>query len=326
MIGSGPPGKDRLAIEIVVPVYDEGEGIERFHAQLAQAIEKLPHRFTIRYVDDGSTDRTAEALAAIAARDGRVGILELSRNFGHQAALTAGLDASDADATITMDGDGQHPPEMIDEMIEAFQKGFDIVLMQRREEQGGSLFKRITSDAFYQLLNRIADTQLVPGAADFRLVSRRVADGLRTLPEHHRFLRGMIAWMGFRTAILPYTPRERIVGRSKYSLRKMVRLAMDATFSFSLVPLYLGVLLGLLFIGLAVAEVIYVGSLWLGGHRDVLAPGWSSLMFMLLIVGGTISTILGIVGIYVGYIFQEVKRRPAYFVRRKIAGSGRSRG
>ncbi len=323
MTASGPPARGRLTIEIVIPVYNEGEGIEGFHAQLSHAIQEIPHDFTIRYVDDGSTDQTAQALARMAAGDGRVSILELSRNFGHQAALTAGLDASEADATITMDGDGQHPVEMIGEMIAAFDQGFDIVLMQRREEQAGSLFKRFTSDAFYRLLNRIADTQLVPGAADFRLVSRRVADGLRILKEHHRFLRGMIAWMGYRTAILPYTPRERIAGRSKYSLRKMVRLAMDATFSFSLVPLYLGVLLGLLFIGLAVAEAIYVGSLWLGGHRDVLAPGWSSLMFMLLIVGGTLSTILGIVGIYLGYIFQEVKRRPSYFIRRRIDGPAR---
>jgi len=321
MTTSARPAEGRLAIEIVVPVYNEGEGIERFHAQLSQAIEKLPHDFTIRYVDDGSTDQTGETLAGIAARDGRARIIELSRNFGHQAALTAGLDASQADATITMDGDGQHPVEMIGEMIEAFQQGFDIVLMQRREDQGGPIFKRLTSGAFYRALNRIADTQLVPGAADFRLLSRRVTEGLRTLREHHRFLRGMIAWMGYRTAILPYTPRERLVGHSKYSLRKMVRLAMDATFSFSLVPLYLGVLLGLLFIGLAAAEAIYVGSLWLGGHRDVLAPGWSSLMFMLLIVGGTLSTILGVVGIYVGYIFQEVKRRPSYFIRREIKGT-----
>jgi dolichol-phosphate mannosyltransferase len=322
MIASRPPAKGRLAIEIVVPVYNEGEGIETFHAQLSQAIEKLPYRFSIRYIDDGSTDQTAPKLASIASRDGRVGIIELSRNFGHQAALTAGLDASDADAdaTITMDGDGQHPVEMIGEMIEVFNQGFDVVLMQRREERGGSLFKRLTSDAFYRLLNRIADTQLVPGAADFRLISRRVTDGLRTLKEHHRFLRGIIAWMGYRTAILPYTPKERFAGRSKYSLRKMVRLAMDATFSFSLVPLYLGVLLGILFIGLAVAEAVYVGSLWLGGHREVLAPGWSSLMFMLLIVGGTLSTILGIVGVYVGYIFQEVKRRPSYIIRRKSGG------
>ena len=311
------PATGRLTVEIIVPCYNEGEGIEGFHNQLSQSLEKLPYAFTIRYVDDGSTDRTAEALAGIAARDERVGIIELSRNFGHQAALSAGLDASQADATITMDGDGQHPVEMIGEMIAAFAQGFDIVLMQRREDRGASPFKRLTSETFYRGLNLIADTRLVPGAADFRLLSRRVVDGLRELPEHHRFLRGMIAWMGYRTAILPYSSRERLVGRSKYSLRKMLRLAMDATFSFSLVPLYLGVFLGILFIGLGVAEAIYVGSLWLGGRYESLAPGWSSLMFMLLIVGGTLSTILGILGIYVGYIFQEVKRRPSYFIRSK---------
>jgi len=312
----------RLTVEIVVPVYNEGEGIERFHGGLAASLEALPYAFTIRYVNDGSTDRTAEALGRIAAGDPRVAILELSRNFGHQAALSAGLEACDADATITMDGDGQHPAEMIGEMIAAFHQGFDVVLMQRREDRGASAFKRLTSGAFYRGLNLIADTRLVPGAADFRLLSRRVVEALRELPEHHRFLRGMIAWMGYRTAILPYSPQERILGRSKYSLKKMVRLAMDATFSFSLVPLYLGVILGILFIGLGVAEAIYVGSLWLGGRYESLAPGWSSLMFMLLIVGGTLATILGILGIYVGYIFQEVKRRPSYLIRSRTGGRG----
>jgi dolichol-phosphate mannosyltransferase len=320
----GEPGQ--LTIGVVIPLYNEGEGLELFHTHLASCLKDLPQAFTICYVNDGSTDRTADVLAAIAAKDPRVAVIELSRNFGHQSALTAGLDATDADATITMDGDGQHPAEMIGEMIAAFIQGFDIVLMQRREDGRASAFKRLTSGAFYRSLNLIADTRLTPGAADFRLLSRRVVEGLRELPEHHRFLRGMIAWMGFRTAILPYSPQERILGRSKYSLRKMVRLAMDATFSFSLVPLYLGVLLGILFLGLGLAEAIYVVSLWLGGRYESLAPGWSSLMFMLLIVGGTLATILGILGVYVGYIFQEVKRRPAYFIRGRIApGAGEVR-
>jgi dolichol-phosphate mannosyltransferase len=315
MHAAGEAGGRRLKVEVAVPVYNERAGIEEFHAQLSRAVEQLPHEFVISYVNDGSSDGTGERLAAIAARDPRVRILELSRNFGHQAALTAGLDASDGDAVITMDGDGQHPPELIGAMIETFSQGFDVVLMQRREDQPGSPFKRLTSGVFYRALNMIADTQLVPGAADFRLLSRTVVEGLRTLKEHHRFLRGMISWMGYRTAILPYAPRQRITGGTKYSLRKMIRLAMDATFSFSLVPLYLSVLLGILFIGLALVEAIYVGSLWLGGRYESLAPGWSSLMFMILIVGGTLSTILGILGIYVGYIFQEVKGRPSYFIR-----------
>jgi dolichol-phosphate mannosyltransferase len=315
MHSAAAPGTRRLSVDIVVPVYNEEPGIAAFHARLAQAIGRLPHEFTIRYVNDGSVDKTRDRLAEIAEGDPRVRVLELSRNFGHQAALTAGLDAADADVAITMDGDGQHPPDLIEEMLETHAQGFDVVLMRRREDQPGSLFKRLTSSAFYRALNLIADTHLVPGVADFRLLSRRVVDGLRALQEHHRFLRGMISWMGYRTAILPYTPQERIGGDTKYSFRKMVRLAMDATFSFSLVPLYLGVLLGVLFIGLALAEAIYVGSLWLGGRYEILAPGWSSLMFMLLIVGGTLSVILGILGIYVGYIFQEVKGRPSYLIR-----------
>jgi dolichol-phosphate mannosyltransferase len=325
MHAAGGAGGKRLKVEVVVPVYNERAGIDEFHDQLSREVGQLPYEFTISYVNDGSSDGTGEILAAIAARDPRVRILELSRNFGHQAALTAGLDASDGDAVITMDGDGQHPPELIGSMIETFSQGFDVVLMRRREDQPGSPFKRLTSGAFYRALNLIADTQLVPGAADFRVLSRTVVAGLKTLKEHHRFLRGMISWMGYRTAILPYTPRQRITGGTKYSLRKMIRLAMDATFSFSLVPLYLSVLLGILFIALALAEAIYVGSLWLGGRYESLAPGWSSLMFMILIVGGTLSTILGILGIYVGYIFQEVKGRPSYFIRTTREGKDHER-
>ena len=307
-------GNGNRAVEIIIPVFNEAEVIEPFFRQLRAVIDKLPHHFTLRYVDDGSTDGTGERLSVLAGSDKRVEVLHLSRNFGHQAALTAGLDASTADVVITMDGDGQHPPALVPQMLELFEGGYDVVLTQR-EDAGIGPFKHWTSAAFYGLLNAVAATKLVPGAADFRLLSRQVVEALRDMREHHRFLRGMVSWAGYRTVILPYRPQGRLAGRSKYSLRKMLGLAMDATFSFSLVPLYLGVALGFFFLVLATAEVVYVGHLWLSGQRQSLEPGWSSLMFMLLIVGGTLSTTLGIIGLYVGYIFQEVKRRPSYLLR-----------
>jgi len=301
-------------VSIVIPLYNEQEGLEAFHQQLCRVIDTLPYAFAILYVNDGSTDNTVARLQAIAGRDERVTVIELSRNFGHQAALTAGLDMAEADYTITMDGDGQHPPEMIGQMLELAQAGYEVVLTQRLDQGAATAFKRHTSDFFYRLINRISDTHIEPGAADFRLLSRNAWMALRTMREYHRFLRGMVGWMGFRAVILPYTQPERLAGRSKYSLRKMLRLSMDAVFSFSLLPLYIIISLGVLFLLLAAAEVVYVLSLWLS-HSQNLVRGWSSLMFMLLVVGGTLMVSLGLIGVYIGYIFQEVKRRPIYLVR-----------
>ncbi len=303
-------------VEIIIPLYNEAESIPLFHQQLLVAIAELPHQFTITYVNDGSHDNTQSILEQLASADERVTIIELSRNFGHQTALTAGLDAANADAVITMDGDGEHPPSMIPEMLKLAEAGYDIVINQRQEEQNASWFKRRTSNAFYSLINRIGDTKINPGAADFRLITRPVLLALRQFHEYHRFLRGLIAWMGYRSIILPYTPADRIQGKSKYSFKKMVNLAANAIFSFSLVPLYFAISLGGIFLLLAILEAIYVLSLWFSGQQASLAPGWSSLMFVLLIIGGTIMVSLGVIGTYIGYIFQEVKGRPLYLIRR----------
>ncbi len=311
------PPETGLAVDIVIPVYNEAGVVEKGHERLVQVIDKLSQDFTIYYVNDGSTDGTPDSLAALAAADARVRIIELSRNFGHQAALTAGIDASTGDAVVTMDCDGQHPPEVIPQMLDLIAHGYDIVQGQRTEEAQAGGFKKLTSEAFYQLLNAISGTRVQPGAADFRAMSRQAVEALKSMPEYHRFLRGMISWMGYRSAILLYHESERIAGESKYSMRKMVRLAMDAIFSFSLAPLYIGLSLGGLLLCLALVEMVYVLSFWVTGRTSGLAPGWSSLMFVILIVGGMLMILLGFVGVYVGYIFQEVKRRPVYLVRKR---------
>ena len=316
-----PPPAPRATVDLVIPLYNEEDVLEAFHQQLIQVIDSLPYQFNIIYVNDGSTDRTSTVLAGIAAADGRVIPLELSRNFGHQAALTAGMDRSSADYLITLDGDGQHPPRLIPEMLRLAASGYDMVLTQRVESSQVSAFKRWTSEAFYRLINRLGDTNVLPGGADFRLLSRPVVQALQSMPEYHRFLRGMVAWVGFRSIILPFQPPARLAGRSKYSLRKMVRLSMDAIFSFSLIPLYAGLSLGALFFVMAVIEAVYVLSFWISGNTDRLAPGWSSLMFMLLIVGGLLMVLLGFIGVYIGYIFQEVKRRPVYILRPPLTHS-----
>jgi polyisoprenyl-phosphate glycosyltransferase len=233
--------------------------------------------------------------------------------------LTAGIDRADGDCVITMDGDGQHPPELIPEMIRLAETGYDVVTAQRLNE-GTATFKKTTSNLFYRLINSIGDTNIQAGAADFRLLKKPVIESLRNMREYHRLLRGMVAWMGFRSIILPYKQPPRLGGESKYSLSKMLRLAAHATFSFSLIPLYLGISVGAIFILLALIEIIYVLSFWISGHQSSLAPGWSSLMFVLLCVGGSLMITLGFIGIYVGYIFQEVKRRPIYIIRDQDTG------
>jgi dolichol-phosphate mannosyltransferase len=244
-----------------------------------------------------------------------VSLLQLSRNFGHQAALTAGMDVARGDVVVTLDGDGQHPPEMIPQMLDLIAQGYDVVQTQRMDEAQPASFKKWTSVLFYRFINSISGTQVLPGTADFRALSRQAVDALKAMPEYHRFLRGMVSWIGYRTIILPYQPQDRISGTSKYSLAKMTRLAMDAIFSFSLVPLYIGLSFGALLFCLAGLEMAYVLSFWVRGDTSTLAPGWSSLMFVILLVGGMLMALLGFIGVYVGYIFQEVKRRPAYLVR-----------
>jgi dolichol-phosphate mannosyltransferase len=306
-----------LTIDLIIPVFNEAGVVEQTYTDICKVIECLPYKFTFYYVNDGSQDQSAQSLATLAGRDPRIVVLELARNFGHQAALTAGLDASTGDFVISMDADGQHPPEMIPQMIDLFKQGYDIIQTQRIEADQGFSFKNVTSSGFYALINRISGTHIEPGAADFRGLSRQAVDALKSMPEYHRFLRGMISWMGYRSVILPYHETNRVAGKSKYSLGKMFRLAMDAIFSFSLMPLYIGLSAGGLFFCLAALEMIYVLSFWVTGRTSHLAPGWSSLMFVILIVSGMIMILLGFIGVYVGYIFQEVKRRPIYLLKKR---------
>ncbi|HET9906536.1 MAG TPA: glycosyltransferase family 2 protein [Anaerolineales bacterium] len=308
--------EQRTRIDLVIPVYEEAGVIEQIFKQIRVVVDALPYDFHVFLVNDGSRDKTAESLRTIADEDPRVTVLSFSRNFGHQAALTAGLDHSTGDIVITLDGDGQHPPEMIPQMIDLCKQGYDIVQAQRIEDGQGFSFKQATSSAFYRLINAVSGTHIEPGAADFRALNRQAVDALKSMPEYHRFLRGMISWMGFRSVILPYHETHRVAGRSKYSFGKMFRLAMDALFSFSLVPLYIGMTLGGILLCLAAAQIIYVLSFWFTGRSSELVAGWSSLMSVTLVIGGMVMILLGFIGVYVGYIFQEVKKRPVYLLKK----------
>lgn len=305
----------RPRLDIVVPVYNEELVVVEFYNQLSPVLQTLPYDARIIFVDDGSSDKTLEQLKTLAEKDHRLTVIELSRNFGHQAALSAGLSLAGADFVITMDGDGQHPPALLPEMLALAEQGYDIVLTLRQDQNNASWFKRWTSSTFYRIINFIGSTKLQESGADFRLLNARAVLALGSMPEYHRLLRGMVAWMGFRTVVLPFLPEDRIAGKTKFTLPKMLRLAMDSIFSFSLVPLYFALIIGLLFLFLSFVEIAYVLSFWITDRVNELAPGWASLMFVLLFSGGSILLTLGIVGIYVGYIFQEVKHRPVYLIR-----------
>lgn len=302
-------------LAILVPVFNEAEILREFYGDLTKVLSTLSNPHWIYFIDDGSTDQTPEILKTLAQEDQTVRVITLSRNFGHQAALSCGIDHAEGDILVTMDGDGQNPPELIPDMLALYQSGYDIVIGQRKPDTSESAFKRFTSQFFYKLINRIGNQKITPNAADFRLLSRRATEALKSMPEYHRFLRGMVSWVGFNSTVLPFDAKPRIGGKSKYTLKKMIKLAWDAIFSFSLFPLNIGLAVGAGFYILAFIEAIYVLSLWLAGNSSRLEPGWSSLMFMILIVGGTLTTVVSFIGIYIGYIFQEVKNRPAYIVK-----------
>jgi dolichol-phosphate mannosyltransferase len=304
-----------MHISIVVPVYNEEQALPGFHQQLRTVIDPLPHSFEILYINDGSTDRTEATVAEILCSDPRVRLVNLSRNFGHQAALTAGLDLAEGDVVISMDGDGQHPPAYIREMLTLHESGFDVVLTRRASEEQVGVLKRFTSRLFYRLINLVSGSDFIAGAPDFRLMSREVVHSFRQIRETHRFLRGLVTWMGYRWTVISIDTAPRVGGSSKYGLRKMARLAYEAIFSFGTLPIRLSILFGFLVLGLAVLQFIDPLLLILSGRQDELVPGWTTLIISVFVLGAIQLIVLAIIGQYVGLIYEEVKRRPLYLQR-----------
>jgi dolichol-phosphate mannosyltransferase len=301
-------------VSIVVPCFNEAEVIGLFHRALTAELDAIADcRFEILYVDDGSKDQTLVALNAIAAQDPRVSVLSFSRNFGHQIALSAGIDFATGDAVITMDSDLQHPPALIPTFLREWRAGNDIVSGVRDDTAGVSFFKKLSSRLFYRLINALSTVEIPTGAADFGLLSRRVADALRHMPERHRFLRGLVAWAGFRRALVHYTSPARAAGTSKYTMLKMIALALDAVVSFSTVPLRLATRAGfaITFFGFAYFAWNVVHAL----ATKSFAPGWASLIAVTMILGGSQLLFIGIIGQYVARMFDELKGRPLYVLK-----------
>lgn len=301
---------------VVCPCYNEAEVIGLFYDALKPVLSNLSgidHR--IIFVDDGSTDETLETLNALSKTDPCVQVCALSRNFGHQIALTAGLDAASGDAVIMMDSDLQHPPTLIPRMIELWREGNDVVSAVRTCTADAGFLKRVSSNGFYTIVNWLSDTPIVNGASDFCLLSRQAHEALQAMPERHRFLRGMVSWIGFCRALVPYAASARAAGHSKYHLRKMIALSLDAVFSFSATPIKLGTRIGALTGFLGFIYLCYaLGRYWL--VRD-LVPGWGSLISVILILGGMQLTFIGLIGEYLARVFEEVKNRPRYLLRQQ---------
>lgn len=299
---------------VVVPCFNEEACLRTFHQQLRGALERIPDaEVEILFVDDGSRDGTPQILAELSREDQAVRVLTLSRNFGHQIALTAGLDAADADAVVMMDSDLQHPPSLIPAMVAHWRAGSDIVSAVRQETHGASSLKRLSAAGFYRLINLLSDTHIVPGAADFCLLSRQAHRALISVRERNRFLRGIVSWIGFSRTFIPFQAPPRFAGQTKYSTAKMLGLAMSAIFSFSTLPLRLATRLGLLISAAGFAYFIYVLIARVFLARTV--EGWTSLMSVVLILGGGQLIFTGLLGEYLAVIYDEAKRRPLYFIK-----------
>lgn len=301
----------RPLVSIVCPAFEEEAVLPEFHCALSDALNGLldQFRFEIVYVDDGSRDRTYETLRDIAEFDQRVRVFSLSRNFGHQAALTAGLDHAAGEAIVTLDSDLQHPPSLIPQLIAQWRRGFDVVQTIRAGEPAAGWWKRTTSAAFYRLLRRWTDLDVRPAGADFRLLSRRALDGLCSMRESHRYLRGMIQWMGFRVAEVPFAPDPRRAGVSKYTWAKMVRLALDGLCSFSRAPLRLAVAAGI-----AATSFSLLASLVLLVVRMRDWPVAAVVTAGHLVLLALFATV-GVLGEYVGRVYEECKHRPPYLIQ-----------
>jgi len=301
-------------LSVVVPVFNEADNLEPLLARLVPVLGSLRGRFEILFVDDGSTDDSPARLARLAADQPNLRALRLSRNFGHQAALVAGLEHARGDAVITIDGDLQHPPELIAELAERWHAGSQVVQAVRREPVDTSILKRVGSRGLYRLLSWVSRLRVTPGASDYRLMTREAVDAFLACPERCRFNRGLVQWIGFDYAEVPYQAEPRHAGRSKYSYRAMLRLAGDAVFSFSSWPLRLAGLAGVCVSLAAAGYLAFV--LWAALFTERTVPGWSSILATLLILGGAQLIVLWILGEYVGRLYEEVKQRPLYVIRR----------
>jgi len=304
-------------LSVVVPCANEEAVVHETHRQLTEALEAIPHvRFEIIYVDDGSTDSTLSLLRGLSRFDERVRVISLSRNFGHQIAITAGMEHALGDAVVVIDADLQDPPQVVAEFVARWREGYEVVYGVRSEREGETAFKRLTATLFYRLLGKLSDTKIPFDTGDFRLMDRKVIDALMGMPEQARFIRAMVSWIGFSQVAVSYRRAPRLAGETKYPLGKMLRLATDGVVAFSTVPLKFATWLGFLVSGTSIIGILVALYARLFGKDWV--QGWTSLVIAVLFLGGVQLLCLGIIGEYVGRSYGESKRRPLYLVRERL--------
>jgi len=311
-------------VSLVVPCYNEADGLASFWARASDALDALGVPAEAVFVDDGSRDATFAALSALAARDPRVRVVALSRNFGKEIALAAGLDHARGDAVVPIDADLQHPPELIADLVARWREGNDVVIALRRDRATDALPRRVASNLFHRLFSSVSATAVPRGAGDFRLLARPVVEALRRMPERTRYMKGMYAWVGFRTSTVDYDVEDRAAGRSRYGLVKLWRLAIDGIVSFSALPLRVSSFLGALFALVAIAYGAWLVVRTMAHGVDV--PGYASLMVVVLFLGGVQLLSLGVIGEYLGRVYDEVKARPLYVVRARVGFPDRPAG
>ena len=305
---------DTPLLSIVIPCFNEEDVITSTVNRLRAFCATVKDvQVELILVDDGSQDDTRARLKSFGTEDPRIRIIGFARNFGHQVAVTAGIDAARGDAVVLIDADLQDPPEVIHGMLTLWREGYDVVYGTRTDRPGESLFKRVTARLFYRVLSRLSDVPIPLDTGDFRLMDRRVADTLRAMPERDRFIRGMVSWVGFRQTALPYQRAERLAGESKYPLRRMLRFATDGILSFSTKPLQISIALGMFAAFLSVLGVLY--ALYMRLFTHIWVEGWTALMIAILFLGGTQLISVGILGEYIGRIYAEIKQRPLYIVQ-----------
>ncbi|MDB5267475.1 MAG: glycosyl transferase family 2 [Hymenobacter sp.] len=308
-----------MKISVVIPAYNEEENLPEIARQVKLNLTGRYEREVI-FVDDGSSDGTAQVLHQLCAADPELHYVSLSRNFGHQSALRAGLAYATGDCVISLDADLQHPPALLPELLAQWVAGYDIVYTRRRDDTREPWLKRRTSRAFYETMNTLSSVNFEPGTADYRLLDRRVVDVIQASPDIDLFLRGFIHWVGFRQKRIDYTPEPRFRGKTKYTVRKMLKLALSGITSFSVRPLHLATLAGAVVSGLAFLYAFY--ALFILVFTDRAVPGWASVLLSVLFIGGIQLLVLGIIGEYLGKLFVQAKGRPPYLVQATDAALG----
>ena len=303
----------RTVCSILIPMYNEEQVIEETYHRLKKVMDQIGESYELVFVNDGSKDKSAQIISDLAKTDESIRLIDFSRNFGHQIAVTAGLDYVQGEAIVIIDADLQDPPEVIPQMLEKWREGYDVVYGKRIKRQGETVFKKITAHVYYRVLGALTDGNIPTDTGDFRLIDRKVCEAIKKLPEKNRFLRGMVNWVGFNQIPVEYVRDERWAGETKYPFKKMLKFAADGIFSFTYKPLKLATYIGLFLsvVGFLYLLVVLFQKLF----TDTALTGWASIMAVTLVFHGITLVILGIIGEYIGRIYEEVKGRPLYIVK-----------